>query len=407
MNRSVAILMRGGVAVIDAEADIRRSAGEVFDYASDPANEPEWNIRMKRIEKLTGGPVGVGARYRMEFTQGPPAVSECVRFERPAFWELAGGSKIISSGFSGRVVSRGDGSHLLLRMQIRLRGPLRWALPLVRRRMRRELARDVATIKERLEGAAPASAGHRPAKRVREDQRRRVVAEFLARKRTTGTRPLAGRRVMKQQRVSEAALSRRLGGSGEPVPGGHAAGVEPDQRGPGREARDTFRHDPVRGDGPGGPPAGESWRAGVSRRWRGWLVGEVAGARLPGHRAVSVRVLRLVAAAGCYPGRPGGRLPRAAGPSWDRPRDRARVLRGQRLGAGVRVAPPGPAHRAGPGELPPGRRGHREQEIRPGVPSRLQRGPAVLDLQAADAHGLLPDDGRPPGDTGRPRKRRR
>jgi len=278
MNRSVAILMRGGVAVIDAEADIRRSAGEVFDYASDPANEPEWNIRMKRIEKLTGGPVGVGARYRMEFTQGPPAVSECVRFERPAFWELAGGSKIISSGFSGRVVFRGDGSHLLLRMQIRLRGPLRWALPLVRRRMRRELARDVATIKERLEGAAPASAGHRPAKRVREDQRRRVVAEFLARKRTTGTRPLAGRRVMKQQRVSEAALSRRLGGSGEPVPGGHAAGVEPDQRGPGREARDTFRHDPVRGDGPGGSPAGESWRAGVSRRWRGWLVGEVAGA---------------------------------------------------------------------------------------------------------------------------------
>jgi hypothetical protein len=164
MNRPVATAMRGGVAVMEAEADIGRSAGEVFDYASDPANEPEWNIRMKRIEKLTGGPVGVGARYRMKFTQGPPAVSECVRFERPAFWELAGGSKILSSGFSGRVVSRGDGSRLLLRMQIRPRGSLRWALPLVRRRMRRELARDVATIKARLEGAAPASAGAKPAK---------------------------------------------------------------------------------------------------------------------------------------------------------------------------------------------------------------------------------------------------
>lgn len=162
MSRSVAILRRGGVAVIEAEANIGRSAGQVFDYASDPASEPEWNIRMKRIEKLTGGPVGVGARYRMEFTQGPPAVSECVRFERPAFWELAGRSKIISSGFSGRVVSRGDGSHLLLRMQIRLRGPLRWALPLVRHRMRRELARDVATIKERLEGAEPAASPPRP-----------------------------------------------------------------------------------------------------------------------------------------------------------------------------------------------------------------------------------------------------
>jgi Polyketide cyclase / dehydrase and lipid transport len=146
--------LRGRVAVIEAEADIGKPAEAVFDYASDPANEPGWNIRMKRVEKLTGGPVGVGACYRMEFTQGPAAISECVRFERPGFWEHAGGSKIISSGFSGKVVPKGDGSHLLLRMQIRPRGPLRLALPLVRRRMQRELARDVVTIKARLEGAA-------------------------------------------------------------------------------------------------------------------------------------------------------------------------------------------------------------------------------------------------------------
>jgi hypothetical protein len=212
---------------------------------------------------------------------------------------------------------------------------------------------------------------------------------------------------MKQQHVSEAALSRRLGGGGEPVPGGHAAGVGPDQRGAGRKAGNGFRHDPVRGQGPGGSLAREPWGAGVSRRWCGRLVGEVAGARLPGHRAVSVRVFRFVAAAGCHPGRPGGRLCRAAGPSRDRPRGRARVLRGQRLSAGVRVAPPGPGDRAGPGQLPPGRRGPREQAIRPGVPPRLQRGPAVLGLQAADAHGLLPDDGGSQGGIGRPRKRRR
>lgn len=166
MKRPVTTFMRGGVAVIEAKADIPRSAEEVFDYASDPANEPEWNIRVKRIQKLTDGPVGVGARYRIEFTQGPAAISECVRFERPGFWEHAGGSKIISSGFSGRVVPKGGGSHLLLRMQIRPRGPLRLALPLVRRRMQRELARDVATVKARLECAAQTSTGpHRPAKK--------------------------------------------------------------------------------------------------------------------------------------------------------------------------------------------------------------------------------------------------
>jgi pimeloyl-ACP methyl ester carboxylesterase len=175
MKGPVTTFLRGGVAVIEAEADIRRPAEEVFDYASDPANELEWNIRVKRIQKLTGGPVGVGARYRMEFTQGPPAISECVRFERPGFWEHTGESKIISSSFSGRVVPTGDGSHLLLRMQVRPRGPLRLALPLVRRRMQRELARDAATVKARLEGAAQTSTGPRSYRRDIDAARRRLA----------------------------------------------------------------------------------------------------------------------------------------------------------------------------------------------------------------------------------------
>jgi uncharacterized protein YndB with AHSA1/START domain len=154
MNRPVTTVTRDAAVVIEAEADIRRPAEEVFDYASDPATEPEWNIRVKQVQKLTGGPVRAGARYRTAFTQGPGAISECVRFERPRYWEHAGESKILSSGFSGRVVPKEGGSHLVLRMQLRPRGRLRLALPLVRRRMLRELARDVITVKARLEGSA-------------------------------------------------------------------------------------------------------------------------------------------------------------------------------------------------------------------------------------------------------------
>ena len=128
MTRPVTTVTRDGAVAIEAEADIRRSAEEVFDYASDPANEPEWNIRVKRVQKLTSGPADVGARYRIAFTQGPPAISECVRLDRPGYWEHAGESKIISSGFSGQVMPKDDGSHLLLRMQLRPRGPLRLAL---------------------------------------------------------------------------------------------------------------------------------------------------------------------------------------------------------------------------------------------------------------------------------------
>lgn len=169
-----ATVMPNAVAVIGAEADIRRPAEEVFGYASDPANEPGWNIRAKRVRKLTGGPVCVGARYRVEFTQAPAAISECVRFERPRLWEHAGGSKIISSVFSGQVVSRGEHSHLLLQMQIRPRGPLRLVLPLVRRRMQRELERDIVMIKDRLECAAQTATGPpRSATSAKDDPRER------------------------------------------------------------------------------------------------------------------------------------------------------------------------------------------------------------------------------------------
>jgi hypothetical protein len=42
-------------------------------------------------------------------------------------------------------------------MEIRLRGPLGLALPLVRRRMQRELKRDIGAIKATLEGSEPAA----------------------------------------------------------------------------------------------------------------------------------------------------------------------------------------------------------------------------------------------------------
>jgi hypothetical protein len=51
---------------------------------------------------MTGGPVGVGGRYRMAFTQGPAVISECVRFERPGLWEHADGTTGHLAGFPGQ-----------------------------------------------------------------------------------------------------------------------------------------------------------------------------------------------------------------------------------------------------------------------------------------------------------------
>jgi hypothetical protein len=150
---------RGRLAVIEAEADIQRSPEEVFDYCSDHTHEPQWNSKMQAVAKLTDAPIGLGTRYRMEFTSAPSVISECVRFERPSVWEMVGRSRAMSFGRRGRVLPSGDGAHLLLRMEIQLHGLLGVAAPLLRRPMRPELERDIATIKARLEGVEPPPPG--------------------------------------------------------------------------------------------------------------------------------------------------------------------------------------------------------------------------------------------------------
>jgi uncharacterized protein YndB with AHSA1/START domain len=162
LETSVIASMRGRLAVIEAEADIHRSAEAVFDYCSDHAHEPEWNIKMKHVAKLTDAPIGVGTRYWMQFTSAPSVISECVRFERPSVWEMVGQSRAMTFGWRGRVLPTADGAHLLLRMEIQLGGLLGLAAALLRRRMRPELERDIATIKARLERVEPPPPGPAP-----------------------------------------------------------------------------------------------------------------------------------------------------------------------------------------------------------------------------------------------------
>jgi hypothetical protein len=141
-------------AVIEAAIDIARPAEVVFGYCSDHTNEIEWNPAMRRVAKITDEPVGAGTRYEMEFLPSLPIVAECVRFDPPASWAVTGSGNGMRSSFSGRVTPVPAGARLGLRIEIETHGLLRAALPQLRRRMPRDLARDIAIIKARLEGRA-------------------------------------------------------------------------------------------------------------------------------------------------------------------------------------------------------------------------------------------------------------
>lgn len=71
---------------IEGDILIERPVEDVFDYVADECNEPSYNAQMRRAEKISDGPIGVGARYRTEVVSGGRLVSMVVEFteyERP------------------------------------------------------------------------------------------------------------------------------------------------------------------------------------------------------------------------------------------------------------------------------------------------------------------------------------
>jgi uncharacterized protein YndB with AHSA1/START domain len=145
-------------AVIENETDITRSAEEVFDYCTDLTHEPEWNPKLRRVDKVTAGPVGVGTRFEAEFVPGDPMLIECVRSDRPTRWAMVGNSRHLTANFEGHTAPTEDGTHLVMRMEVQPHGLLRIALPLLSRYMQPQQARNVATIKARLEHSEPSRA---------------------------------------------------------------------------------------------------------------------------------------------------------------------------------------------------------------------------------------------------------
>jgi len=74
------------MAHIDGEIVINRPVEEVFDFVADERNEPRYNPRMLRVEKLSPGPVGLGSRFRAEMRTRPRPMemtTEFTGYERP------------------------------------------------------------------------------------------------------------------------------------------------------------------------------------------------------------------------------------------------------------------------------------------------------------------------------------
>lgn len=145
------------MAVINSEVRIERSREAVFDSVSDPRSELEWNPKVRIMEKITDGDIRPGTRFRAKWTKSPVIELEIIRFDRPSGWAYRNGGAIaVDLDISLEAVDEGRATILRSRFNATARGPVRLVFPILVRSLRKEEARNMELIKERVENSHPA-----------------------------------------------------------------------------------------------------------------------------------------------------------------------------------------------------------------------------------------------------------
>jgi uncharacterized protein YndB with AHSA1/START domain len=128
---------------------------KVFDYVTDPANLQAWQTSKTRVQPLTEGPPRKGFRVR-EWTKPPGTkefeqVVEFTEFERPTrlHVHIVEGPYPVDGTWAFH--STAEGTRVTFVAEGELRGPLRFAGPIVRRMMDREFARYHDNLRRNVE----------------------------------------------------------------------------------------------------------------------------------------------------------------------------------------------------------------------------------------------------------------
>ena len=144
---------------ISGDVVIARPPEVVFDVLADERNEPAYNPRMLRVEKLTPGPIGAGTRFEAMLRSGirtMPMTVEYTTVDRP--WELVSTSTLPSARIVGRLTLERvpEGTRLWWSWDLRPVGWIRLLRPVLRVLGNRQERRIWTSLKRQLE-AAPAS----------------------------------------------------------------------------------------------------------------------------------------------------------------------------------------------------------------------------------------------------------
>jgi Polyketide cyclase / dehydrase and lipid transport len=143
------------MARIAGELVINRPVDEVFDFVADERNEPRYNPRIRRAEKLSPGPIGRGTRFRAEAVTRGRTVGMTIdytAYERPR--QLGSSIHMAAADILGtlRFDPVPDGTRMSWSWEMRLRGLYRLLTPIIVGAGRRQEQANWAGLKRFLEG---------------------------------------------------------------------------------------------------------------------------------------------------------------------------------------------------------------------------------------------------------------
>ncbi len=150
---------------IDGEIVINRPVDTVFDFVADERNEPRYNPRMLRVEKLSPGPIGLGSRFRAAMRTRPrptKMTTEFTGYEPP--WRLALRSQLSAMEIRGALTFDPvpEGTRMRWSWVVAPRGVFKLLTPVVARTGRRQEQAIWANLKRVLEAqAVPSSTADR------------------------------------------------------------------------------------------------------------------------------------------------------------------------------------------------------------------------------------------------------
>jgi uncharacterized protein YndB with AHSA1/START domain len=139
---------------IEGSTVIARPVEEVFDFVADERNEPKYNPRMTRAEKVTTGPIAEGTRWSATVTaRGRPLDMqiEVTDYARPH--RLGSITSMTTAQIQGTVTFEPDpaGTRLRWSWDMRPKGMLKLMGPVISRIGRRQEAQTWAGLKRYLE----------------------------------------------------------------------------------------------------------------------------------------------------------------------------------------------------------------------------------------------------------------